>query len=332
MGETFMAFMAMLFGSIVFLLFIFGCILCLLGLTFLILYFVKKQTKKVRGFLIAAVVLLALGIPTAVGIPVLITVAEQNAINERFPPQTYPVINAIARHDNSKLEELLRVGADPNEVCEGFPALYWTTYFELGANSEAAQLLLSYNAAYDFRLDWWMEDTTLMKMILNGTIVDGEEPEIVKIVNLLINHGYDVNETDENGITLLMYANKHASYEAQKTLSYDLTLTLVSHGAMVNTSDNMGRTPLMWACGGVTNIGEVEGFASFDYEAIKYLIEAGADLSAKDHQGYTAYDYFKTNETASEEYAEDNSYFREIMDTEDYAATCASIEALLQGE
>jgi ankyrin repeat protein len=53
---------------------------------------------------------------------------------------------------------------------------------------------------------------------------------------------------------------------------------LLRHGASVQTSDNAGMTPLHWAA--------VKGSKA----SIKHLVEAGADLDAKEAQGKTPRD------------------------------------------
>lgn len=53
---------------------------------------------------------------------------------------------------------------------------------------------------------------------------------------------------------------------------------LLRHGASVETSDNAGMTPLHWAA--------VKGSKA----SIKHLVEAGADLDAKEGQGKTPRD------------------------------------------
>ena len=92
------------------------------------------------------------------------------------------------------------------------------------------------------------------------------------IVDLLIQHGANVNDTLENGYSMLMYA---ASFG-----SYDVLACLLKHGANVKQTRKIdGMTPLM--------------FAAFNGqpEKVKLLLDSGADKKVKDKNGKTALEY-----------------------------------------
>ena len=92
-----------------------------------------------------------------------------------------------------------------------------------------------------------------------------------KVIETLLSHGADVKCKDLYGKTALMYACE--KIDDLKTVSM-----LINAGADVNEKDDEGRTPLMMACG--------EGGCSV--EIIKFLLRAGADVNAQDNDGWTA--------------------------------------------
>ena len=87
-------------------------------------------------------------------------------------------------------------------------------------------------------------------------------------VKRLIDQGADVNATDEDGNTALMYA----SAEGHTVI----VSMLIEAGADVNAKDIDGLTALMLASG--------EGHT----ETVSTLIKAGADVNAKTKEGWTA--------------------------------------------
>ncbi|MCM1565548.1 MAG: ankyrin repeat domain-containing protein [Dehalobacter sp.] len=328
-----MGFISLILGAILGFVSIFGIILSLIGLILLIIYLAKRKTKKKKGLLIAAIVLLLIGIPTAFTFPGFYTIANNASMNQYVNPKEYPVNNAVMKHDNNKLKKLLDEGANPNEIFKGVPAIFWAcSNFDDGVNYEAAKILISHkvNLSYD--------DCSLMKDILIGEKRYDDQSDIYNIVKLLIENGYNVNETDSDGITLLMYATVDSKFDKGFTLSNKLTDLLLKSGAKINERDNKGRTVLMWACGSVLNsnadiskIPSIElkdQFASFDYNIIKSLIKTGVDVNSKDNQGFTALDYFKQTEEIDKKWGQ----YDTVGQTKDYIDECKAIEILLQGE
>lgn len=89
----------------------------------------------------------------------------------------------------------------------------------------------------------------------------------IRITELLIRHGADLNYKDKTGMNSLMFAcflGKH-----------DL-VNLLSDASTLNSNDNFGYTPLMFAC----NAGK--------YECVEKLINLKADVNAKDNDNSTA--------------------------------------------
>ena len=90
------------------------------------------------------------------------------------------------------------------------------------------------------------------------------------LVEQLLKHGADPNQTDKDGATALMWAIP----DIQKVRR------LIERGANVNArSSNLGRTPLLVAAGYPGTV-----------DVVTLLLAQGADLRAKDAAGLTALD------------------------------------------
>ena len=87
------------------------------------------------------------------------------------------------------------------------------------------------------------------------------------IVEYLLEKGADINSKAEDGCTALHYAH-----------TLKIAKTLVEHGADIESVNDYGETPLIYhSQEGILNI-------------VKYLLSAGANKTAKNNEGKTAYD------------------------------------------
>lgn len=84
----------------------------------------------------------------------------------------------------------------------------------------------------------------------------------------LINEGADVKDKDEDGRTLLHYAN-------ESIINAQVVRAAIEHGAEVDARDIYGKTPLHYAALGG------------NLEAVKELLDNGADVNAQDKHGHT---------------------------------------------
>lgn len=120
----------------------------------------------------------------------------------------------------------------------------------------------------------------------------------------------DVNAYNHNGITLLMIA-------AKNNPSVDVIELLISKGAYVNARNNIGATVLMASVTNpnpdivrtlIKNNVEVNAFGAFKVtalmlacrmadnpEVVEILLDAGADIKAKDQNGNSVVDYADKN-------------------------------------
>ena len=102
------------------------------------------------------------------------------------------------------------------------------------------------------------QDTLLVDYLYNKT-------DIARIKEL-IDKGADVNKKNQFGTTPLEYACKTGNLEVAKLL--------IEHGAKINEKIEHNKTVLIDAL--------VE---NNDYELVKYLLQQGADVNAKDDEG-----------------------------------------------
>jgi len=94
----------------------------------------------------------------------------------------------------------------------------------------------------------------------------------IRIFNDLLRRGIDVNATDpKNGDSPLMMAVEFDDY------FHDFIVPLINAGADINAADIDGVTPLMKTT-----------YLAWNYEAMKYFLQNGADIEAKDKFGRTA--------------------------------------------
>jgi len=98
----------------------------------------------------------------------------------------------------------------------------------------------------------------------------------VELVELLIAKGADVNLRNSEGRTALMYAARNGDTPALNAL--------LKSGASVNITDNGGETALTKAA-----------TSSCNEETVRALLNAGADLQARDRQGRNALDSFRAS-------------------------------------
>ena len=206
------------------------------------------------------------------------------------------LIKAVEKNDLEKVETLLEKGEDPNEYNEeGLFPLWRAT-----ANNNVAmtKLLLENGANVD-------QENKTSSGNLTSLIFPSQEGYL-EIVQLLVEHGADVNYNAFRGFTPIRIAARNGHLKIVKFLAengadidskamdgatplehaaskghYEIVKFLIEKGANVNNKDEEGDFP----------IGEAAKYGYTDI--IKLLIENNADLSLKNAEDKTAYDLAK---------------------------------------
>lgn len=159
---------------------------------------------------------------------------------------------------------------------ESSPFLVWPELYSSNPSVDNIKALIAGGADVNAGRDY-NGDSALMYAI---------DEELYGIAMVLIEAGADVNAQNLYGKTALYYE----LYNQEEYAYVALVKAMIAHGADVNKgSFSSGRSPLMFACYNCSN------------EIKLALIEAGADVNAKDEDGKTAlyYELWYHDEEAS---------------------------------
>ena len=107
------------------------------------------------------------------------------------------------------------------------------------------------------------------------------------IINLLKEHGANINATTDKGKTALMYAAEAVPQNKE------VIGILLTAGADINKQDATGNTALIYAADHAVNY--------LSTETLEALVKAGADLKVKNQQGQSALDALKQQITNSQD-------------------------------
>jgi ankyrin repeat protein len=192
-------------------------------------------------------------------------------VNARAATGLTPLMIASRYRGNADVVRLLlKKGARPNadksvEVRNEASALFFAV---MAGDVEMARALVDAGA----KLQRMKILGTFMSSPLNYTATLDALP----MFEFLISKGGDPNEVDDDKISNLAWA--------AIANRVSIVQSLLAHGAQLNTVDRFGMTPLLYAAS--INHG--------DTTVMEKLISAGADTTAKNKEGLTAYDLAKT--------------------------------------
>jgi ankyrin repeat protein len=167
-----------------------------------------------------------------------------------------PLFIAVAQNHPETVRELLRAGADPNELHPfGDPLI-----FSLLWNTNLLEVLLAGGADPN---QCNHEGTPLL-----DAAIDNKDP-----AEILLAHGASVTVTNRDGVMPL-----HLAATAGKT---NVIEALLNHGADINSRDGWGSTPL------------IRAVANGQNSAVEFLLQHGADPNIRNDKGNTPLDLAK---------------------------------------
>src|SRR5262249_39433980 len=189
-------------------------------------------------------------------------------VNAHAATGVTPLMVAARYRGNAEVVRLfLKKGARPNadkgvEVRNDATAMFFAV---MAGDTQTLGALLAAGARRTDRMK-------ILGTFHAGALTYATFGDDLEMIEYLIGKGASPNEVDNDGLSVLGWAALSNHVGAVQSL--------LKRGAQVNHVDKFGMTPLLYA-------------ASIDFgdtEVMERLINAGADLGAKNKQGFTALD------------------------------------------
>ena len=190
--------------------------------------------------------------------------------NKENKESSLPSAKEMLENNLKNILTAIENGADVNQVLEnrGTP-LHWATWQHnnIPGTLEIIQKLIQHGADVNALNGRWGQTP------LNG-ICDSYQKSDVNVAKILVDAGCDVNI----GNPLVTAADRE---------NVELVKYLIAMGADVNQKDSRGNTPLSKAIKSPKNY--YKDYMEKYNAIVKVLVEAGADLTAKNEYGMDAY-------------------------------------------
>lgn len=191
-----------------------------------------------------------------------------------------PLIVACEEGDAVVVKALLEKGADPNQYLDGSWSAFEAAFVRENEDRlTIAKELLKHGADINAYGSYYPALFYELQRYAYDKDPTEEERQVYRDnILFLLENGADT--ADDRGITVLHYLSRANDVQLVARVLEDAAI-------LIDAANSGGNTPLMWAV-----LGDSEDVA-------RYLIEAGADQTIKDHEGKTALDYAReiSNET-----------------------------------
>lgn len=210
-------------------------------------------------------------------------------------------IDFLIKKEPTKAIRTLKEGANPNAFSDEYlPAIY------IAANRDyenVVKILIDLGANLNAKGSSKKQNLEQVSALITSTARGN-----LKITDLLISNGADINIQEKSGITPLMTASYRGN---NQIVEY-----LINNGALLEIKDDFGYTALMFAANSgnldcvktlIKNSADIESkdkdnstpimFAAQHgfTEIVKFLLENKADKTHKGKHGLNAFDFAKQN-------------------------------------
>lgn len=193
------------------------------------------------------------------------------------PPQSGQLMTKVLENDLEAVAKLLEAGADVNEKDENYGSTPLMMACSYRGYTDMVKLLLKYDP-----------DLNIQSETNGYTALIAAAGHSKEVVELLIEHGADINIKAKDGTTAFIAS---ITGVLSKRITTEVAALLLSKGADINATLSIkggeGMTSLMMAA------------RNNHLELVKFLVENGADVNAKAKNGSTALS-FATEDNYSE--------------------------------